>query len=180
MTLAHEIGHGIHQYLANKNGILLADTPLTLAETASVFGEMLTFKSLLNKSKNKDEKITLLRSKIEDMLNTVFRQIAFFKFEREVHLQRSKGELTDKEICSIWMSTQKESLGSAINFSDNYKYFWAYIPHFIHSPFYVYAYAFGDCLVNSLLKNMRKDILILHRNITNFWRRVVQFIIKII
>ena len=152
MTLAHELGHGIHQYLANKNGVLLADTPLTLAETASVFGEMLTFKSLLKKSKNNDEKISLLRSKIEDMLNTVFRQVAFFKFEREIHLQRSKGELTEEEICTIWMNTQKESLGSAINFSDNYRYFWAYIPHFIHSPFYVYAYAFGDCLVNSLYK----------------------------
>ena len=152
MTLAHEIGHGIHQYLANKNGILLANTPLTLAETASVFGEMLTFKSLLKKSKNKDQKISLLRSKIEDMLNTVFRQVAFFKFERGVHSQRSKGELSEEEICKIWMDTQKESLGTAIKFSDNYKYFWAYIPHFIHSPFYVYAYAFGDCLVNSLYK----------------------------
>ena len=152
MTLAHELGHGIHQYLANKNGILLANTPLTLAETASVFGEMLTFKSLLNKSKTKDQKIFLLRSKIEDMLNTVFRQIAFFKFERGVHSKRASGELTEQEISEIWMDTQKESLGSAIKFGDNYKYFWAYIPHFIHSPFYVYAYAFGDCLVNSLYK----------------------------
>ena len=152
MTLAHELGHGIHQYLANKNGVLLADTPLTLAETASVFGEMLTFKSLLKKSENKNQKISLLRSKIEDMLNTVFRQVAFFKFEREVHLKRSSGELTEEEIGKIWMDTQKESLGPSIKFNDNYKYFWAYIPHFIHSPFYVYAYAFGDCLVNSLYK----------------------------
>ena len=152
MTLAHELGHGIHQYLANRNGILLANTPLTLAETASVFGEMLTFKSLLNKSKNKGQKISLLRSKIEDMLNTVFRQIAFFKFERGVHLKRAKGELSEQEICEIWMETQRESLGAAIKFGENYKYFWAYIPHFIHSPFYVYAYAFGDCLVNSLYK----------------------------
>ena len=152
MTLAHELGHGIHQYLANKNGVLLADTPLTLAETASVFGEMLTFKSLLNKSKNKNEKIFLLRSKIEDMLNTVFRQIAFFKFERDIHQKRAEGELSEDEICEIWMKTQKESLGDSIKFDENYKYFWAYIPHFIHSPFYVYAYAFGDCLVNSLYK----------------------------
>ena len=152
MTLAHELGHGIHQYLANKNGVLLADTPLTLAETASVFGEMLTFRSMLNKSKNKNEKIFLLRSKIEDMLNTVFRQIAFFKFERSVHNKRAEGELSEDEICEIWMSTQKESLGNSIKFDENYKYFWAYIPHFIHSPFYVYAYAFGDCLVNSLYK----------------------------
>ena len=152
MTLAHELGHGIHQYIANKNVILLAINPLTLAETASVFGEMLTFKSLLNKSKTKDQKIFLLRSKIEDMLNTVFRQIAFFKFERGVHSKRASGELTEQEISEIWMDTQKESLGSAIKFGDNYKYFCVYIPHFIHSPFYVYAYAFGDCLVNSLYK----------------------------
>ncbi len=152
MTLAHELGHGIHQYLANKNGVLLAETPLTLAETASVFGEMLTFKSMLNNSQFKDQKNSLLRSKIEDMLNTVFRQVAFFKFEREVHLKRSHGELTEEEIGKIWMDTQQESLGSSIKFNDNYKYFWAYIPHFIHSPFYVYAYAFGDCLVNSLYK----------------------------
>mgnify|MGYP001204185145 CR=1 FL=1 len=160
MTLAHELGHGVHQYLANKNGLLLADTPLTLAETASVFGEMLTFKSLITKSKNKEEKIYLLRSKIEDMLNTVFRQIAFFKFERDLHNKRIEGELTEDEICSIWMDSQKESLGNNVELSGEYKYFWAYIPHFIHSPFYVYAYAFGDCLVNSLYskyENGQKD-----------------------
>ena len=150
MTLAHELGHGVHQFLANRNGVLLADTPLTLAETASVFGEMLTFKSLLNSAKGTSERKLLLRSKIEDMLNTVFRQIAFFKFERELHFKRSNEELTDDQICEIWMSTQKESLGNAVTLGKNYKYFWAYIPHFIHSPFYVYAYAFGDCLVNSL------------------------------
>ena len=150
MTLAHELGHGVHQFLANRNGVLLADTPLTLAETASVFGEMLTFKSLLNNAKSLPEKKFLLRSKIEDMLNTVFRQIAFFKFERQLHFKRSKEELTDEQICEIWMSTQKESLGNAVVLGKNYKYFWAYIPHFVHSPFYVYAYAFGDCLVNSL------------------------------
>ncbi len=150
MTLAHELGHGIHQYLANRNGVLLADTPLTLAETASVFGEMLTFKSLLKKSKTVSEKKFLLRSKIEDMLNTVFRQIAFFKFERELHFERSRSELSDEKICEIWMRTQRESLGKHVNLTNDYKYFWAYIPHFIHSPFYVYAYAFGDCLVNSL------------------------------
>jgi oligoendopeptidase F len=150
MTLAHELGHGVHQYLANKNGLLLADTPLTLAETASVFGEMLVFKSLLKNSKNKNEKIYLLRSKIEDMLNTVFRQIAFFKFERDIHKKRIEGELSEEEMCSIWMKIQKESLGDNVDLGGDYKYFWAYIPHFIHSPFYVYAYAFGDCLVNSL------------------------------
>ncbi len=150
MTLAHELGHGVHQFLANKQGLLLADTPLTLAETASVFGEMLTFKSLLKSSKDNKEKITLLRSKIEDMLNTVFRQISFFIFERNVHAKRRESELTDDDITEIWMSTQKESLGNSIKLTKDYNYFWAYIPHFIHSPFYVYAYAFGDCLVNSL------------------------------
>ena len=150
MTLAHELGHGVHQYLSNKQGLFLADTPLTLAETASVFGEMLTFKSLLNNSKSKNEKIYLLRSKIEDMLNTVFRQVSFFLFERELHDMRAKGELSDEDISELWMKSQKESLGDSITLSKDYSYFWAYIPHFIHSPFYVYAYAFGDCLVNSL------------------------------
>jgi len=157
MTLAHELGHGIHQYLANKKGLFQADTPLTLAETASVFGEMLTFKSLLKNSKNKKEKIYLLRSKIEDMLNTVFRQISFFNFERNVHEMRMKAELSDDDISKIWLSTQKESLGSSIDLSKNYECFWAYIPHFIHSPFYVYAYAFGDCLVNSLYSKFEES-----------------------
>jgi len=123
---------------------------LTLAETASVFGEMLTFKSMLKNAKYPEERKFLLRSKIEDMLNTVFRQIAFFKFERELHHQRAKAELTEEQINDIWMDTQRESLGNHVLLTENYKYFWAYIPHFIHSPFYVYAYAFGDCLVNSL------------------------------
>tara|TARA_X000001036_G_scaffold337148_1_gene316124 strand:- start:388 stop:2133 length:1746 start_codon:yes stop_codon:yes gene_type:complete len=157
MTLAHELGHGIHQYLANKNGLLLADTPLTLAETASVFGEMLTFRSLLRSAKNNEEKKFLLRSKIEDMLNTVFRQIAFFKFERELHKRRSSSELSEDQISDIWLRTQKESLGNNVILTENYKYFWAYIPHFIHSPFYVYAYAFGDCLVNSLYSQYEKN-----------------------
>jgi len=150
MTLAHEIGHGIHQYLANNKGLLVSETPLTLAETASVFGEMLTFKHMLKKSKNKSDRIFLLRSKIEDMLNTVVRQIAFFNFERRVHQSRTLGEVSVDDISNFWMETQKESFGSTIKLSDNYKFFWAYIPHFIHSPFYVYAYAFGDCLVNTL------------------------------
>ncbi len=166
MTLAHELGHGIHQYLANKNGVLLADTPLTLAETASVFGEMLTFKSLLKDAKSKTEKKFLLRSKIEDMLNTVFRQIAFFKFERELHQNRSQGELSEDLINSIWLKTQKESLGDCVRLDDNYKYFWAYIPHFIHSPFYVYAYAFGDCLVNSLYSKYEEGTTDFHNKYT--------------
>ena len=164
MTLAHELGHGIPQYLANKNGFLLADTPLTLAETASVFGEMLTFKSLLKNSKNNNEKKYLLRCKIEDMMNTVFRQIAFFVFERNIHRQRINGELSDDEISNIWMLSQEESLGKNIRLDGDYKYFWAYIPHFIHSPFYVYAYAFGDCLVNSLYSKYEQNSVNFNKN----------------
>ena len=150
-TLAHELGHGVHQYLsANKQGHFNSSTPLTLAETASVFGEMLTFKSLLKNEQNLKEKKALLANKVEDMLNTVVRQIAFYQFEKKVHLQRKKSELSTEEICSIWIQVQKESLGPSIEFEEEYKYYWSYIPHFIHSPFYVYAYAFGDCLVNSL------------------------------
>ncbi len=150
-TLAHELGHGIHQYLAAQNqGHFRSSTPLTLAETASVFGEMLTFKSILNSQKNPKEIKALLANKVEDMLNTVVRQIAFFQFEKRVHEKRKKSELSLEEICSIWVDTQKESLGPAIKLENEYKYYWSYIPHFIHSPFYVYAYAFGDCLVNSL------------------------------
>ena len=150
MTLAHELGHGVHQVLAAPNGALMAPTPLTLAETASVFGEMLTFRALLAESKNPRERRALLASKVEDMLNTVVRQIAFYSFERKLHIERKNGELTAEQICDLWMSVQAESLGPAIEFGPGYETFWAYIPHFIHSPFYVYAYAFGDCLVNSL------------------------------
>ena len=150
MTLAHELGHGVHQVLAASQGHLMSDTPLTLAETASVFGEMLTFQKLLAEADNPKLRKTMLASKVEDMLNTVVRQIAFFEFERRVHEKRRDGELLTEEICTIWMDVQKESLGPSIRFEEEYKYFWTYIPHFIHSPFYVYAYAFGDCLVNSL------------------------------
>ncbi|NKB48772.1 MAG: M3 family oligoendopeptidase [Alphaproteobacteria bacterium] len=150
MTLAHELGHGVHQVLAGVQGHLMADTPLTLAETASVFGEMLTFRKLLDDAPNPAQKRVMLANKIEDMLNTVVRQIAFFEFERRVHDRRGEGELLTEEICDIWMEVQGESLGPAIRFEDEYRYYWTYIPHFIHSPFYVYAYAFGDCLVNSL------------------------------
>jgi oligoendopeptidase F len=150
MTLAHELGHGVHQVLAGAQGHLMADTPLTLAETASVFGEMLTFRKLLDDAPSPAQKRVMLAGKIEDMLNTVVRQIAFFEFERRVHDRRGEGELLTEEICDIWMEVQGESLGPAIRFEDEYRYYWTYIPHFIHSPFYVYAYAFGDCLVNSL------------------------------
>ena len=150
MTLAHELGHGVHQVLAAPNGPLMAPTPLTLAETASVFGEMLTFKKLLAQTTDKKQRKAMLAAKVEDMINTVVRQIAFYSFERKVHLERRNGELTADKICKLWMSVQAESLGPAIELKDGYEVFWTYIPHFIHSPFYVYAYAFGDCLVNSL------------------------------
>jgi oligoendopeptidase F len=150
MTLAHELGHGVHQVLAAPNGALMAPTPLTLAETASVFGEMLTFRALLARAETREQKKAMLASKVEDMINTVIRQIAFYSFERKVHLERRKGELTSDRINEIWLSVQAESLGPAIHIGPGYETFWAYIPHFIHSPFYVYAYAFGDCLVNSL------------------------------
>jgi oligoendopeptidase F len=150
MTLAHELGHGVHQVLAAPNGALMAPTPLTLAETASVFGEMLTFKALLARTKSKAQRKAMLAAKVEDMINTVVRQIAFYSFERKLHAERKNGELTPDQICELWMSVQGESLGPAIELREGYETFWAYIPHFVHSPFYVYAYAFGDCLVNSL------------------------------
>jgi oligoendopeptidase F len=150
MTLAHELGHGVHQVLAAKNGALMAPTPLTLAETASVFGEMLTFKRLLAETRNAKQRQALLAGKVEDMINTVVRQIAFYSFERLVHSERKNGEMTPERIGELWLSVQGESLGPAIEIKPGYENFWMYIPHFIHSPFYVYAYAFGDCLVNSL------------------------------
>ena len=150
MTLAHELGHGIHQVLAAEQGELLSSTPLTLAETASVFGEMLTFKKILGNTKTRKERQILLAGKIEDQINTVVRQIAFYDFECKLHEARSKGELSSDQINELWMSVQGPSLGPAFEFMDGYETFWAYIPHFVHSPFYVYAYAFGDGLVNAL------------------------------
>ena len=151
MTLAHELGHGVHQVLAAPNGPLMAPTPLTLAETASVFGEMLTFRKILEGTTDPVQKKALLASKVEDMINTVVRQIAFYTFERKVHTERREtGELTSDRLNEIWLEVQGESLGPAIRFNPGYEVFWTYIGHFIHSPFYVYAYAFGDCLVNSL------------------------------
>lgn len=150
MTLAHELGHGVHQVLAAGQGELLSSTPLTLAETASVFGEMLTFRTLLDAAKTPGERKTLLAGKVEDMINTVVRQIAFYDFECKLHAARREGELTPDDINALWMSVQAQSLGDAFEFMDGYETFWAYIPHFVHSPFYVYAYAFGDGLVNAL------------------------------
>ena len=150
MTLAHELGHGVHQVLAAGQGQLLSSTPLTLAETASVFGEMLTFRKLLSAAKTQKERKVLLAGKVEDMINTVVRQIAFYDFECKLHAARVEGELTPDQINEIWMSVQAESLGPIFEFMDGYETFWSYIPHFVHSPFYVYAYAFGDGLVNAL------------------------------
>jgi oligoendopeptidase F len=150
MTLAHELGHGVHQVLAAGQGPLMASTPLTLAETASVFGEMLTFRAILKGAKSDKERRILIAGKVEDMINTVVRQIAFYSFERKLHAERKQGELTSERIGELWMSVQGESLGPSIRLSEGYEVFWSYIPHFVHSPFYVYAYAFGDCLVNSL------------------------------
>ncbi len=149
MTLAHELGHGVHQVLAAPNGALMAPTPLTLAETASVFGEMLTFRKLLANADKRQRK-AMLAIKVEDMISTVVRQIAFYTFERNVHIERRKGELTAEQLNAFWLEVQRESLGPAIELKPGYESFWSYVPHFIHSPFYVYAYAFGDCLVNSL------------------------------
>jgi oligoendopeptidase F len=149
MTLAHELGHGVHQVLAAPNGPLMAPTPLTLAETASVFGEMLTFRKMLASAGRKERK-AMLAAKVEDMINTVVRQIAFYTFERNLHTERGNGELTAERLNSLWLDVQHESLGPAVELKPGYEVFWAYIPHFVHSPFYVYAYAFGDCLVNSL------------------------------
>ena len=150
MTLAHELGHGVHQVLAAEQGELLSSTPLTLAETASVFGEMLTFRKLLGGATSPGERKILLAGKVEDMINTVVRQIAFYDFECKLHDARSQGELTPDDINALWMSVQAQSLGPAFEFMDGYETFWSYIPHFVHSPFYVYAYAFGDGLVNAL------------------------------
>ena len=150
MTLAHELGHGVHQVMAGHNGALMADTPLTLAETASVFGEQLVFRALLDAETDPARRKHMLASKVEDMINTVVRQIAFYRFEKAVHVGRREGELTLDRLGDIWLETQTESLGSAVNLGPVYRNYWTYIPHFIHSPFYVYAYAFGDCLVNAL------------------------------
>ena len=150
MTLAHELGHGVHQVLAAGQGEMLSSTPLTLAETASVFGEMLTFRKMLDGAKDAAERKVMLAGKVEDMINTVVRQIAFYDFECKLHDARAQGELTPDDINALWMSVQVESLGPAFEFMDGYETFWAYIPHFVHSPFYVYAYAFGDGLVNAL------------------------------
>ena len=157
MILAHELGHGVHQVLAGRQGLLLAETPLTLAETASVFGEQLTFRALLDGESEPERRRVMLAGKVEDMLNTVVRQVAFCAFERRVHEERRSGELTPERLSEHWLAVQSESLGPALRFHDEYRFYWAYIPHFIHAPFYVYAYAFGECLVNALYAVYRAE-----------------------
>ncbi len=157
MTLAHELGHGVHQVLAAKQGALLADTPLTLAETASVFGEQLTFREMLQREKNAARRKSILAGKVEDMLATVVRQVAMCQFEVRLHDERKKGELTAERIGELWVDVQSEALGPSVELTPEYRHYWAYIPHFIHTPFYVYAYAFGDCLVNSLYSAYQKE-----------------------
>lgn len=171
-TMAHELGHGVHQVLARKQGALMAGTPLTLAETASVFGEMLVFQNLLKRAKTKEQKLAILGGKIEDMLNTVVRQIAFCEFEIILHDERKNAELTAEFIEKAWLEVQTSSLGSAIEFEDEYKNFWAYISHFFHAPFYVYAYAFGDCLVNSLYSVYKKG------NVGDFQAKYLEMLSK--
>ena len=150
MTLAHELGHGVHQVLASAQGALMAETPLTLAETASVFGEQLTFRAMVDAETEPARRRIMLAGKVEDMINTVIRQVAFYQFEQKVHGERRQAELTPERLGEVWMEVQEESLGPSFRLADEYRYYWCYIPHFIHAPFYVYAYAFGDCLVNSL------------------------------
>jgi oligoendopeptidase F len=155
LTLAHELGHAVHQTLCQPLGTLLADTPLTLAETASIFGEGLVFERLLAKA-TPAEKRGLLAGKIEDGLNTVVRQIAFHRFETRFHAARKEGELAPDEIASLFLEVMAESLGPAVTLNEGYEHYWAYVSHFVHSPFYVYAYAFGDLLVRGLMEARRE------------------------
>ncbi len=170
MTLAHELGHGVHQVLAAEQGYLMSGTPLTLAETASVFGEMLTFQALLDAETDPVRRRLMLAGKVEDMLNTVVRQIAFYRFETLVHDERRLGEILPERLGDIWLQVQKESLGPAFEFTPEYSVFWSYVPHFIHSPFYVYAYAFGDCLVNALYAVFRSG----HPDFPDKYRTLLQ------
>ena len=156
LTLAHELGHAVHQMLAAPLGTLLADTPLTLAETASIFGEGLVFERLLADA-TPAERRGLLAGKIEDALNTVFRQIAFHRFETRFHAERLQGELSAGQIGAVWLEVMGESLGPAVTLNAGYEHYWTYVSHFVHAPFYVYAYAFGDLLVSALMERRRAD-----------------------
>lgn len=153
MTTAHELGHGVHQYLARKQGYLQMDTPLTMAETASVFGEMLVFQSLRGKLKDRAQRLSLLCHKIEDTIATVFRQVALTRFEQRLHrARREQGELSCETIGQIWYEENARLYGDTVSLTDSYRWWWSYIPHFVHSPFYCYAYAFGELLVLALFE----------------------------
>lgn len=156
LTLAHELGHGVHQTLAADQGTLLADTPLTLAETASIFAEGLTFDRLLATAPRREQR-GLLAGRIEDGLNTVVRQIAFHRFETRFHDERQKGEVSQQRINELWLTEMGASLGPAVSLNPGYEHWWSYVSHFVHSPFYVYAYAFGDLLVAALMEARRAD-----------------------
>ncbi len=156
LTLAHELGHAVHQTLAAPLGTLLADTPLTLAETASIFGEGLVFERLLAEATPADRR-ALLAGKIEDGLNTVVRQIAFHRFETRFHALRAESEVSAEQIAAIWLEVMGESLGPAVKLNPGYEHYWAYVSHFVHAPFYVYAYAFGNLLVEALMAAREKD-----------------------
>src|SRR6056297_812360 len=150
-TLAHELGHGVHQYLSRKQGELQSSTPLTTAETASVFGEMLVFNRLMDSLDDPKEQLALLTSKIDDTIATVFRQISMNRFENRIHTaRREEGELTTEEFSRHWVETQNDLYGDSVTITDEYKLWWCYIPHFLHTPGYVYAYAFGELLVLAL------------------------------
>lgn len=157
-TLAHELGHGVHQYLSRQQGILLMDTPLTIAETASVFGEMITFQHLLDSATNDKQRLGMLVTKLDDIVSTVFRQIALNRFEDAMHTTRSvEGELSVERITELWMKTQRHQYGSSVELTEGYGSWWAYISHFIHTPGYVYAYAFGELLVLALFEIYQRD-----------------------
>ena len=157
-TLAHELGHGIHQYLSRKQGIFHADTPLTTAETASVFGEMLVFQRLMSEEKDDANRLAMLMGKIDDTIATVFRQVSMNRFEDRIHtLRRERGELSSEDLSAAWMETQKPMFDGSVQLSENYQWWWSYIPHFLHTPGYVYAYAFGELLVLALHAKYRVE-----------------------
>ena len=158
MTLAHELGHGIHQYLSRKNGYFQQNTPLTTAETASVFAEMLVFTKLIENESNNKEKLYLICSKLEDIFATVFRQIVMTNFELDVHNKAKKtGELSSGDLDASWVKANSKMFGDSIKISEYYRCWWMYIPHFIHSPFYCYSYSFGELLVHGLFAKYNEN-----------------------
>jgi oligoendopeptidase F len=205
LTFAHEIGHGIHEYSVAKNGPLMNRNPLIFAETASIFSEFLIFDLMLKKVKTKEEKVALLMQKIEDQLNTIARQTAFFRFEKLLHELAKTKPLIKKDVQDIWMQVQKESLGDSFIFHDAYKNYWVYVSHFFHSPFYVYAYVFGDLFASAMYDLYKQDpieftpkyknflqktsvanyqevfsIFDFQKGTTNFWENSLNYTIKLI